>query len=461
MSYQALLDAAVLHGNSLKSRLKPGAKCAILCDTGLHTAIGILACWAAGLTAIPLSKNYGKEHCAKILNCTEPDILFTDNSNCTFKYTYHLVSKAFTGNLGSIQPDPTLSDVALIMCTSGTTGMPKGSMITKKALQKNVQAVAQYFSIGQTDTILIARPLYHCAVLTGEFLIALSKGVQIAFFNDAYNPVNVISSIKKYSATTICGTPTLLGHIARLIKPDRENSIRKIAVSGECLSESGAKKIRSAFPDAEIYSVYGLTEASPRVSYLPPSDFDRFPESVGIPIEGAAIKILDTQMKTELPANVPGIVMVSSPCLMKGYYREPALTEKTVKDGWLNTRDMGYKDEKGYLYILGRADDMLIKAGMNIYPREIENPVRGLPEVAECMAYGKERASGQEIILDVVLQKDYKDIRKKEFARKLGMVLPSYLMPAEVRIVDTIPRNASGKLVRNRREGYGTQNDEI
>ncbi len=450
--YREMQDNVVLHGENLKSALKPRAKCVILCDSGLNAAKAILACWYADMIAIPLSKNYGQDHCNKIISLTDPDILLTDNDDCLYRYTYNLKKKTFLGKRDEINLESELNDIVLIMCTSGTTGNPKGAMITKDGLQKNVKGIAQYFDINDTDTILIARPLYHCAVLTGEFLVSLFKGVNIAFLDEAYNPVNVISYMSKCNATTICGTPTLLNHISRLIKLNyRENLIKKIAISGECLSTSIAKNIRDVFPNTDIYSIYGLTEASPRVSYLPPADFDKYSESVGIPINGVRIKIIDTQTGVDLPENSRGLVMVSSPSLMKGYYKDQSLSQKTIVNGWLNTHDIGYKDENGYLYILGRADDMIIKAGMNIYPREIENAINKLPEISECLAYGKKGLLGEDIIIDIVLPKEIKNISKKDLMAKIKEILPSYLMPSSINIVDTIPRNASGKLIRSKR----------
>lgn len=452
LSYCEMQNNVVLNGERLKSTLKPRAKCVILCDSGLNSAMAILACWYADMIAIPLSKNYGQDHCDKIISLTDPDILLTDNDDYLYRYTYNLKKKTFSGKSDDITPESELNDIALVMCTSGTTGNPKGTMITKDGLQKNVKAIAQYFNINETDTILIARPLYHCAVLTGEFLVSLFKGVNIAFLDEAYNPVNVISYMIKCNATTICGTPTLLNHISRLIKLNcRENSIKKMAISGECLSTSIAKNVRSGFPNAEIYSIYGLTEASPRVSYLPPADFDMYSESVGIPIDGVKVKIIDVQTGGDLPANSRGLVMVSSPSLMKGYYNDQSLTQKTIVNGWLNTHDIGYKDENGYLYILGRADDMIIKAGMNIYPREIENEINKIPEISECLAYGRKVSLGEDIIIDVVLSKESIQISKKDLMVKFKQVLSPYLMPSNINIVNTIPRNASGKLIRSKR----------
>ncbi len=178
-----------------------------------------------------------------------------------------------------------------------------------------------------------------------------------------------------------------------------------------------------------------------------------YAEKTTIPLSKTTvlIRIVDPQTGATLPEGSPGIVEVSSPSLMKGYYNDQNLTRKTIIDGWLNTNDVGYKDKNGYLYILGRVDDMIIKAGMNIYPREIENSVNKLPEISECLAYGRKGTSGEDIIIDIVLLKESKNTNKKKLMARLGQILPSYLMPSDINIVDTLPRNASGKLIRYKR----------
>lgn len=355
----------------------------------------------------------------------------------------------FCGQFENSGVESILSNVALIMCTSGTTGKPKGAMITKEGLKQNVKAIASYFSINDSDTILIARPLYHCAVLTGEFLVSLFRGSSILLFDSIYNPINIISHSIEQKVTTFCGTPTLLNHIAQLVKrSNKKVSIKKITISGECLNASIAKNIRNAFPEAEIYNVYGLTEASPRVSYLPCNEFDSCQGSVGIPINGVKIKIVDIKTGSDLPSNSHGVVMVLSPSLMKGYYRNDYLTTKVIKDKWLNTHDIGYKDDNGYLYILSRMDDMIIKAGMNIYPKEIENIIGSLPEILDCVVYGEHGILGEIIIIDIVMCDKYEKCDVKTIMSKFKEVLPPYLMPSRVNIVKSIPKNASGKIMR-------------
>lgn len=448
--YVEMLSQIKIHAIKLKNRMKCKVKCAILCKSEFNTAMGLLSCLYAGMVAIPLSFNYGKDHYEKVLEFTEPDILITDVVDFQYQHVYNLCLSEFFGSCVCNVPEEILSDISLIMCTSGTTGKPKGALITTVALQKNIKAINKYFGLSTMDTILIARPLYHCAVLTGEFLISLSVGAHIVFLNSKYNPNLLVTYLQRFAITVFCGTPTMLSQISRLvIRSKPVPSIKKIAISGECLTPKAAHLFLQAFPGVNIYNVYGLTEASPRVSFLPPELFKTYYCSVGIPIDGVSIKIVDKSTGEEQSAGKIGNVMVSSPSLMKSYYREVELTKKMICSEWLDTNDIGYKDLNGLLYILGRADGMIIKAGMNIFPCEIEDKVNQLDEIDECVAYSITKEYGHDIALDVLLV-EKRNLEIKELRMKLKTVLPDYLMPTKVQIVNSIPKNASGKIIRKK-----------
>ena len=455
ISYAQVSDLSIKHGKNLKSQLSPKSICAILCESGLNCALSILACWYAGMIPVILSINYGERHCSKIIELVQPDILITDNENIDFLiFKYNLSNERFMGNKLSFdrgERSEAIEDVAIIMCTSGTTGTPKGALITQNALQENVRKISQYFNISMIDKIMVARPLYHCAVLTGEFLTALFNGASIGFFDDKYNPNSVLQFVVKNEISVLCGTPTLFNHLSMFIQRNSTlHNIKKIAISGECLSKGIAENIRKGFIETEIYNVYGLTEASPRVSYLSSEKFDSFSESVGVPLDGIKIKVVNKDYE-ELPANAHGLVMVNTPCMMKGYYNNNEATVKTILNGWLNTGDIGYKDENGYLYILSRADDMIIKGGMNIYPKEIENQIATIEPIQECVVYGEKTDLGQIIVVDIVLKSESRGASKKEIVALLAGVLPVYQTPSKINIVDSITRNASGKIVRERK----------
>lgn len=417
-------------------RLKGERCCAILCRSEMAAAMGLLSCFAAGVTAVPLSLRYGEAHCRKILDFISPSCLVTD--------TYGELMATYFGEAKYIRPK---AHPALIMCTSGTTGTPKGVMLSEENLLANVQAIAAYFNIGKTDTVLIARPLYHCAVLTGELLTGLVKGSRIVFYSQAFQPAEILKQLRENKITVFCATPTLLDMLARFLrKTDPIRTLRHIAVSGECLSDAVGKRIASAFPDAALYHVYGLTEASPRVSFLPPPLFREFPSFVGKPLDGVSVKLC-TSDGSPVEAGETGILWVRGGNVMLGYYNDPAQTEKVLQNGWLCTGDLAERNEEGLLRVKGRSDDLIIRAGMNIYPQEIESALKEDPRVREVMAYGMPHPLlGTQIGMKI--SGAFSSV--EEVKALCGKILPPYQIPARIELTDRLPKNGSGKLIRRK-----------
>ena len=402
--------------------------------------MALLSCFAAEVTALPLSQRYGELHCNKILDAISPDAVITDQ--------YGELEILHINGSEYVEPR---EHPALIMCTSGTTGVPKGAMLSEVNIMTNVTDIALYFNINMSDTILISRPLYHCAVLTGEFLTALVKGAKIRFYSDAFNPAVVLKLLKEYRITAFCGTPTLLRMMARMKKDPESDFLRHICISGECMSREIGKQIADAFPNAEIYHIYGLTEACPRVSYLPPSMFDKYADCVGIPLRSVFLKIISPEGQP-VDLNEVGMLWVKGDNVMLGYYNDPEKTAEVLVDGWLCTGDMALFNNAGLLKIKGRSDDLIIKAGMNIYPQEIEGALRLDPRVHEVLVHGKNHEKhGVQIVLTIA--GDFSDVAEvKELCRSH---LPTYQMPTYISLVEEIPKNGSGKIVRGVKSATG------
>lgn len=415
ITYSELLEYAETFGRTL-TREKYG----LLFDSDLDTAKALLACLCANKTAVLLSKRYGKAHTQRIID--------------TVKLSY-LITEDGVNKISEEQDEcEDLSDVALIMCTSGTTGKPKGAMITHNNLITNITDISKYFCINDTDHILIARPLYHCAVLTGEFLISLVKGLRISFMTEGFVPAKILKKAKEAEVTVLCGTPTLLYHLSCMnLKSRNPLDLKNVAVSGECMTETVAKVMRNAFPKTDIYNVYGLTEASPRVSYLPPEEFDNKPTSVGIPLRSLKAKVIDNEL------------LITGNSIMKGYYNNQEATARAKRDGWLHTGDVAELDGQGHIYIKCRKDNMIIRAGMNIYPQEIENSLKEDENINDVLAYGvKNNTVSEKIHIKVVTS-----LGKSEIYNICKDKLLSYELPDVIEIVDEIPKNASGKVIRS------------
>lgn len=408
--------------------------CAILCSSELAAAVGLLSCFAAGVTAVPLSSRYGEQHCRKILDFICPDCLITDTGG-----------RMQVICLSESRYTPPEEHPALIMCTSGTTGTPKGVMLSEGNILANVRDIASYFTLNQKDIILIARPLYHCAVLTGEFLTAIRHGSSIQFRPTKFQPKELIEALEKTKASAFCGTPTMLYMMIRFLRPSTHLYLRHIVVSGECMSETIGKALWNAFPAASIYHVYGLTEACPRVSYLPPALFHAFPDSVGVPLDTVAIRLVKDG-KVQKDVNSTGMLWVKGPNIMLGYYNNPELTKRVLRDGWLCTGDIAQLSEYGLLKIKGRTDDLIIRAGMNIYPQEIEAALKADSRTKEVLAYGYVRKSyGTQIGLKIAGT----FANEAEVIRLCASCLPSHQMPSRVELVNELEKNASGKILRN------------
>ncbi|WP_095176385.1 MULTISPECIES: class I adenylate-forming enzyme family protein [Blautia] len=425
---------------------KKRIKCAIACKSSLKAALYIVACWRNNNVVIPISFNYGLEHCNKIIDLVEPDIILTDDVQSCEQFNKKCVNLYREDKVIHIksQVDEILQDVALIMCTSGTTGNPKGVMLTEQGVICNVLGIAKYFNISSDDKILIARPLYHAAVMIGEFLLSIHKGCSIKFYNGEYDPFSIVKLLPDISV--LCATPTLFrqlayycGHVGKTFR------LSAIAISGECLDKQTANLIESVFIDTPIYNVYGLTEAGPRVSYLPANKFHVKSESVGIPLDETEVLVCDKNMNI-IEGKESGAIYVKSKSVMKGYYRNKELTEASFFRGYLRTGDIGYKDVEGNLYIISREDDMINKAGMNIYPKEVEEYIKQFEGVSDCVVYGVKKKGTMIIGCDIVCKNNYK-IKRTELLN----TIPDYLKPNIINFVNELERNASGKIVRKKK----------
>ena len=433
MSYEEL----VMFAEMFAQKLTQETCCAILCGSEMAASMAILSCFAAGVTAVPLSVRYGELHCNKILDMISPTAVISDMDGEL--QVIHMTNSHY------IKPQ---EHPALIMCTSGTTGKPKGVMLSEQNILTNVKDICSYLAINQEDAILIARPLYHCAVLTGEFLTSLIKGVRIHFYSEEFQPHKLNALIVENEITVFCGTPTLLSMLARFKRKNIECTIKVICISGECMSKETGKLISNSFPNVDIYHVYGLTEACPRVSYLPPDLFEKHPDSVGVALDSISLKIVKSD-GCIADIGEEGILWVHGGNVMFGYYNDTTQTEKVLKDGWLCTGDIAVIDPDGLLRIKGRSDDLIIRAGMNIYPAEVEATLKIDERVREAFVY---RIENSYIGVQVGLKISGAFSNVDEVKRLCLDILPSFQVPSYIELLDELPKNGSGKIIRGDRD---------
>lgn len=369
-------------------------------ETREEQATEIIRRIAEGNIVVPVSKEYGEKQYESILKEIE--------------------------RTGQVR-----GDVAFVMYTSGTTGSPKGVMLSDENIITNLKYISEYFDLSGTKSICIGRPLVHIAVLTGELLYALCNGLTVYFYEEPFMPRRLAGYLRDKAIDVFCATPTLYLALAKYGHAE-DTRIKVGALSGERLTERTAKEIAEAFPDMAFYNVYGLTEHSPRVSALLPEDFIRKAGSVGKPIGQVSVEIKD------------GELVVKSPCVMKGYLNRGKETGEKIKDGWLYTGDMAHTDGEGYYYIDGRKDDMIIRAGLNIYPQEIEEETKKCEGVEDCAAFGEaDSRYGQSICLKYTGSAEPSKVRQY-----LSRKLPVHLQPNKILKAEALERTASGKKIR-------------
>ena len=408
---------------------------AILCRSEMATAMALLSCIAAGKIAIPLPMRYGYEYCKKLIKFAPSSVLITDIAG--FSSEYPLSSVTFK--------ECFKNKVAVILYTSGSTGTPKGIMLSEENLICNIEDILSYFLITDSDTILISRPLYHSSVLTGEFLVALCAGAKIVFTSSAFDPLNILKLIKENNVTVFGSTPTLMTMFSRFVRDPQELSVRLLSISGECMTEGMARAVRKAFPKADVYCGYGLSEASPRVAYLPANEFDTDPTCAGEALPNVKIRIARPDGNDAAKDEI-GEVLVKGKNVMIGYFDDTERTRNTVRHGWLHTGDLGYIGKNGRLYIKGRKDDMIIRAGMNIYPAEIENILSTDGRVYEVQVYGYEKNGTQEI--GMAISGDF--YSEHEVMKMCKQYLPSYQIPLKIDLMRELEKNTGGKRKRRK-----------
>jgi long-chain acyl-CoA synthetase len=472
LDYGHLLQEVNRSSDRLRTIIPADSRVAVYDLHPSREAVHILSLIQIGVTLIPLALKYGEQRCKQIIEHTKPDFLYTGSASqvtqqlieacqavgtvilvggerLNVDQNQHKVHGLFQGHLQEPQTYSEQQSLppSFIMYTSGSTGKPKGAVLTYANIAANIKDIRTYFDISPGDHILINRSLSHVSVMTGEFLYGIICGARITFNNEPFVPRRLLSFIESNGITVFCSTPTIFYQLTLDRSEYRLPEMRKVALMGEYLHRQVALKIQERFPQVEFYMLYGQTEASPRITYLPPAYFTTKEGSIGIPLPSMEIRVNNEE---GLPASEgeSGELLVKGPNIFLGYWDQPELTAVKLQSGWLHTGDMVAQGEDGFLYISGRKDDMMIRAGMNIYPKEIEDVLLEDERIREVVVFGvADPKFGQKIHVTVVhhpdqtvTQADILDICKSKLA--------SYQYPDKVDIVQDIPRNSAGKIMR-------------
>ena len=337
------------------------------------------------------------------------------------------------------------NEIAVILYTAGTTGQPKGVALSHANLASNARAASSLYELDREQWALAVLPLSHSYGLTlmNAGNILGTRAVLLRWFN----PELVLETIQRYRVQSMSGVPTMFVYLLNVPDGDRfdTSSVRLWGSGAAPLPVEIVGPFEKKF-GGRLLEGYGLTEASPVVSTHRYSGERRL-VSVGQPIPGVDVQIFDDEDRA-MPVGEIGEVCVCGDNVMLGYYRMPDETAKTIRNGWLHTGDMGRMDADGFLYIVERKKDLIIRGGFNIYPREVEEVLYAHPKVAEAAVIGlRDPLMGEDVLAFVALKRG-EQATEQEIMAFCQEHLAKFKCPKQVRFIDSLPKSPIGKSLR-------------
>ncbi|MCV0426376.1 MAG: malonyl-CoA synthase [Roseibium sp.] len=461
LSYRDMFARSAQYAGALqKIGIKPGDRVAVQVEKTPEALMLYFATLRAGAVFVPLNPAYTVAEITTFIGDAEPAVFVCDPSRADALAgaaqkegaKLHTLDGAGEGSLSAAADQmPTeyenrpreADDLAAILYTSGTTGRSKGAMLSHENLASNAQTTSKYWRFTEDDVLLHVLPIFHAHglfVATHSLMIA---GGSLLFLGK-FDLEHVIEQLP--TATAMMGVPTFY---TRMLADERFTKTlaahMRVFISG---SAPLSAEVHNAFSDRTgqaILERYGMTETSMITSN--PYEGERRPGTVGFPLPGVGVRIVDERTGREVPQGGVGIVEVKGPNVFQGYWR---MFEKTAQefrtDGYFITGDMARVDEDGYISIVGRAKDLIISGGFNVYPAEVEAVLDNLPEIAESAVIGTPHPDFGEGVVAVIALKPGLSLNEDTIFSALRDRLAKFKQPKKLHVVEALPRNTMGKI---------------
>lgn len=362
---------------------------------------------------------------------------------------YDMANQVSDQELAAIQSSLDYHDVINMQYTSGTTGFPKGVMLTHYNIVNNGKCIGDCMNFSHEDKLCIPVPFFHCFGLVLGIMACLTHGTTMVPL-DYYQPLKVMEAIQNEECTAVHGVPTMF--IAMLEHPDFSKfkfpKLRTGIMAGSPCPVKVMKQVVELMGATEITIAYGQTEASPVCTQTRVDDsIELRVSTVGRTLPGMECKVINPETNEEVPYGVPGEFVVRGYNVMKGYYKMPEATAQAIdSEGWLHTGDLATMDENGYFKITGRIKDMIIRGGENIYPKEIEEFLYTHPAVKDVQVIGvPSKQYGEEVMACIIL-KEGMTLTEEEVKEFVKGHMARHKTPKYVQFMDSFPMTASGKI---------------
>ena len=349
------------------------------------------------------------------------------------------------------------SDPALLLYTSGTTGMPKGVLLSHGALMTRISIDIGEMRFTHDDVLLCELPLFHVTFVSTLVTIALGGELVIA---QSHKPADIAADLNRFGATRTALVPFLMRGLAEHVEEQgiALNTLDLIIYGGEPVAPELLLRCQEAIP-CDYLQGYGMTETTAAIAMLLPEHHrdPRLLSTAGTPVAGMEIRVIDEE-GTELAAGQNGEIIVRSDTLMTGYFCDPERTAEAMRDGWYRTGDIGHFDEEGFLTLVDRKDNMVITGGENVYPLEVARCIKDMgDDIKDVVVMGVPDERWGETLVALVVRGAGAAVTEEEIAAHCARQLGGYKKPRIVRFVDDLGRNASGKVPREQLENLRHQ----
>ncbi len=437
--------SAAIAGRLYGTGLRKGDRVLLGAPTSIALAVVHVACLRLGLVSVPVNTSYREPELQHVLTDADPRAVVFDDPEWR-RCAAELAPGAQRLTTRVDLPDgeaPSLDtvdpgDPAVLAYTSGTTGRSKAAVLTHANLLAGAEALRLAWRWSPTDRLVLSLPLFHMHGLGVGLHGTLHAGGS-AVLHERFDPARVLDAIDTHEATLLFGVPTMYSRLANAAGADRLARLRLCVAGSAPMSVELHERIR-AFTGETVLERYGMTETVMLTSN--PHDSERRPGTVGVPLPGV-----------ELRLDEAGEVLVRGPNVFARYWRQPDATRDAFDDGWFHTGDIGELDDAGYLRLVGRATELIITGGYNVNPREVEDAITELPDVAEAAVAGQPSEEwGEEVAAYLVLEPgaERAEVASDRIRDRLADRLAPYKLPRRVEVVERLPRNAMGKLERHR-----------